>query len=124
MPPGQDCLDDAERQQRQPQQAADVPRSILSAAAISVAGAYRASSTSRWYRNARGSAFTSAGAARVGTAASPPSRTGVTTVYRSGHRATFSGIGTVLLVTELMRASAGEAPSRRDSVTGLARAAP
>jgi hypothetical protein len=77
------------------------PRSIFSAAAISLIDSYRPSSSSRWYRNARASAFASAGSARVATAGTR-SCTGVTTVFRPGRRRMVSGTRTVMLVAVLM----------------------
>ncbi len=47
------------------------PRSIRSAAASSLTDAYRPSSSSRCHRNARASAFSSAGSARVRTTPTP-----------------------------------------------------
>jgi hypothetical protein len=95
LPLIENCLDDVRRQQRGPQQRTEVTALIRSADAISLIEAYRPSSSSRRYRNARASAFTSAGSARVERAASPPSRTGVTTVVRPGRRRMVSGTRTV-----------------------------
>ena len=69
-----------------------MPRSMRSASAISLIEA----SSSRWYWNARASALTNVGSARVATAGTP-SRTGMTTVFRPGRRGKASGTRTVML---------------------------
>jgi hypothetical protein len=55
----------------------------------------------RWYRKALARAFTSAGSARVVTAAGPAA-IGVTTVFLPGRRRTVSGTLTVMLVAVVM----------------------
>jgi hypothetical protein len=103
LPPVQDRLDDVRREQRELQHTAEIAAVDALGAAISLMDAYRPSSSRRWYRNARASAFTNAGLARVQADAGPATPPGVTIVFRPGRRRIASGTRTVMLVACVMR---------------------